>query len=70
MRSTWSRMQTHIHYVLYSSIILLVLLMHANAPIESVNSKLTIVLMSLLIFGEATARIVKSLRSDAEVDNA
>jgi len=43
--------------------------MHANTRVESVHSKLTIVLKSLLIFGEACARIVKSLRCDAQVDD-
>ena len=55
-------MREHIHYALYSSVILVVLLLHGNDPIESVSSKLTIVLMSLLILGEGLARVFKDLR--------
>lgn len=49
----------HVHYALYSLIIFVAVLRHGNAPIESAGSKLTIVLMALLIFGEAAARILR-----------
>ena len=55
-------MREHIHYALYSTVILAVLLLHGNDPIESVSSKLTIVLMSLLILGEGLARIFADYR--------
>ena len=51
------------HYALYSLIIFIAVLMHGNAPIESASSKLTIVLMALLIFGEAAARIIREYQS-------
>ncbi|MDJ0708770.1 MAG: hypothetical protein QNJ14_00200 [Woeseiaceae bacterium] len=57
-------MREHIHYALYASVILAVLLIHGNDPIAGTSSKLTIVLMSLLIFGEAAIRVVKELRKD------
>ena len=53
----------HFHYALYSLIIFVAVLRHGDAPIESGASKLTIVLMALLIFGEATAHIIKEYRS-------
>jgi hypothetical protein len=52
----------HFHYALYSLIIFVAVLRHGDAPIESAGSKLTIVLMALLIFGEAAARIVREHR--------
>ena len=51
------------HYALYSLIIFITVLRHGDAAIESAGSKLTIVLMALLIFGDAAARIVKEYRS-------
>lgn len=53
----------HIHYALYSLIIFVAVLRHGNAPIESSGSKLTIVLMALLIFGEAAAHVIREYRS-------
>ena len=55
-------MREHIHYALYSSVILAVMLIHGDDPISTTPSKLTIVLMSLLIFGEAAVRLVKAYR--------
>ncbi len=52
----------HFHYALYSLIIFIAVLRHGDAPIESAGSKLTIVLMALLIFGEAAARIVREYK--------
>jgi len=53
----------HFHYALYSLIIFVAVLRHGNAPIESASSKLTIVLMALLIFGEAAAHIIREYRN-------
>lgn len=53
----------HFHYALYSLIIFVAMLRHGNGPIESSGSKLTIVLMALLIFGEAAAHIIREYRS-------
>lgn len=50
------------HYVLYSLIIFVAVVRHGDAPIESAGSKLTIVLMALLIFGEAAARMIAAYR--------
>ena len=55
--------QTDFHYAIYSLIIFIAVARHGNAPIESAGSKLTIVLMALLIFGDAAARIVSEYRS-------
>jgi hypothetical protein len=52
----------HVHYANYSTVILAVMILHANAPIAATNSKLTIVLMSLLILGEAMVRIVRAAK--------
>ncbi len=54
--------RNHIHYAIYSAIILMVLVIHADRPIESASSKLTIVLMGLLIFGEAVIRVLRARR--------
>jgi len=53
----------HFHYALYSLIIFVAVLRHGNDPIESSGSTLTIVLMALLIFGEAAAHIIREYRS-------
>jgi uncharacterized membrane protein YGL010W len=53
----------HVHYAIYSTIILAVMVLHANAPIAGTNSKLTIVLMSLLILGESLVRLVRAART-------
>jgi len=53
----------HVHYALYSLIIFVAVLRHGDAPINSGGSKLTIVLMALLIFGEAAAHIIKEYRN-------
>jgi len=47
----------HGHYALYSAIILGVMILHGSDPIVGTNSKLTIVLMTLLILGEALVRM-------------
>jgi hypothetical protein len=52
----------HFHYALYSLIIFIAVLSHGDAPIESSGSKLTIVLMALLIFGEAAAHVIRDYR--------
>ena len=51
------------HYALYSLVIFIAVLMHGDAPIESASSKLTIVLMALLIFGEAASHIIREYRN-------
>ena len=53
-------MREHIHYLIYSAIILGVMILHGARPIESTSSKLTIVLMSLLICGEALVRVTRA----------
>ena len=53
------------HYALYSLIIFVAVVRHGSAPIESAGSKLTIVLMALLIFGEAGARMIAAYRAKA-----
>jgi len=49
----------HIHYALYATIILDVMILHGSEPIARTNSKLTIVLMSLLILGESLIRFLR-----------
>ena len=51
------------HFALYSLIIFIAVVRHGNAPIESAGSKLTIVLMALLIFGEAAKRMIVAYRN-------
>ena len=58
-------MREHAHYAIYSSIILAVMILHANSPVSSTNSKLTIVLMSLLIFGEALTRVLRAAKKSS-----
>ena len=53
------------HYALYSVIIFVAVIRHGNTPIESAGSKLTIVLMALLIFGEAATRMIAAYRAKA-----
>jgi hypothetical protein len=55
----------HFHYALYALIMFAAVLRHGDAPIESAGSKLTIVLMALLIFGEAAARMIAAYRNKA-----
>jgi len=52
-------LREHIHYALYAAIILGVMILHGSDPIVSTNSKLTIVLMSLLILGESLVRVLR-----------
>ena len=54
----------HIHYALYAAIVLGVMIMHGSTPIVSTNSKLTIVLMSLLILGESLVRILRGKKAN------
>lgn len=56
-------MKEHAHYAIYSSIILAVMVLHADAPISDTSSKLTIVMMSLLILGEAAVRVLRARRA-------
>lgn len=58
------------HYALYSLIIFIAVVRLGDAPIESASSKLTIVLMALLIFGEAATRVVKEYRSRNRTEGA
>lgn len=51
------------HYALYSLIIFVVVVRLGDAPIESAGSKLTIVLMALLIFGESATRMIAAYRA-------
>ncbi len=59
------RYSEQIHYALYAAIILGVVVLHADKPIAGTNSKLTIVLMSLLILGEALARMVRAAKAQS-----
>ncbi len=59
MMRFWRQSREHIHYAMYSSVILATLLIHGDRPITSTSAKLTIVLMSLLIFGEAIANVIR-----------
>ena len=54
-----AHVREHVHYALYSSIIIVAMLIHGNDPITSASSKLTIMLIALLIFGESIVRIVR-----------
>ena len=58
----WKSAKEHFHYALYSLIILIVVILHADRPISSTSSKLTIVLMALMIFGEAVIRMLQRWR--------
>ncbi len=60
----------HMHYALYSAIIIVAMLIHGNEPITSTSSKLTIVLMALLIFGESVARMIKRRNRGSRPDAA
>ncbi len=53
---------THLHYALYSSVVLALLLLHGDQPIESTASKLTIFIMCGLMLGEAVTRMIQAAR--------
>lgn len=63
MTTRWRSSSFEIHCALYTSIILLAVLLHGDRPIAGASSKLTIVLMSLLILAEAIARLVRARRA-------
>ena len=52
----------HLRYGFYAAVILAVMVLHADAPIAGTSSKLTIVLMALLIIGESLVRTLSVLR--------
>ena len=54
--------KAHLHYALYSSIIVAAVVIHGDRPIESAASKLTILLMALMIFSESVIRMMRARR--------
>lgn len=58
-----SEISTHVHCALYATIVLLVVVLHGNQPIESASSKLTIALMSGLILAESAAKAMRGIRN-------
>ena len=59
----WKSSSFEIHSALYASITFLAVVLHGDRPIAGASSKLTIVLMSLLIISEAIARLVRARRA-------
>lgn len=57
-----SEISTHVHCALYAAIVLLVVVLHVNQPIESASSKLTIVSMSGFILAESFVKAIRGIR--------